>query len=130
MAGVYGIILLPDNYWDNPINHFFQTSSQQELMPHYSGNDIYFSTERKLSMLQNNFTKETWKKFEEAGAIFLPTSNYWTSSVNEPKTRLNKDNVLQLKVKWENLYGELPTGQYRIVKKVNNQYFSTEFIIK
>ena len=43
---------------------------------------------------------------------------------------VNKDNVLQLKVKWENLYGELPTGQYRLVKTVNDKYFSTEFIIK
>lgn len=42
---------------------------------------------------------------------------------------VDKDNKLEMDINWSNLYGELNKGKYRIVKKVNNKYFSVEFQI-
>ena len=40
---------------------------------------------------------------------------------------VDKDNKLEMDINWFNFYGELSKGKYRIVKKVNNKYFSVEF---
>lgn len=37
---------------------------------------------------------------------------------------------LELEVDWEWLYGELSDGEYRLVKKVDDRYFSVEFMIR
>ena len=42
---------------------------------------------------------------------------------------VNENNKLELEHNWEWLYGKLKKGQYRIVKKVNDDYISTEFNI-
>ncbi len=43
---------------------------------------------------------------------------------------VNKDGILEMKTSWEMIYGELEQGKYRIVKRVGNQEFYTEFIMK
>ena len=42
---------------------------------------------------------------------------------------VDKDNKLEMDMNWLELYGELDKGTYRIVKEVNNKYFSVEFQI-
>lgn len=42
---------------------------------------------------------------------------------------VDENNILELDVKWEWLYGRLDDGYYRIVKSVNNKEFSVEFRI-
>lgn len=42
---------------------------------------------------------------------------------------VGEDGKLELKVNWEWLYGKLKNGEYRIVKSINNKYFSAEFRI-
>ena len=41
----------------------------------------------------------------------------------------SKNKELTLNVDWKWLYGELPTGQYRLLKQVDNKYISVEFDI-
>ena len=42
---------------------------------------------------------------------------------------VDQDNKLELEHNWEWLYGRLGTGEYRIVKEVNNQYIYAFFKI-
>lgn len=42
---------------------------------------------------------------------------------------VDENNKLELHHKWDWLYGELESGEYRLVKEVNNKYFSVEFNI-
>lgn len=42
---------------------------------------------------------------------------------------VDENNKLELTHNWKRLYGELEVGTYRLVKKVNNQYFAVEFKI-
>lgn len=42
---------------------------------------------------------------------------------------VNENNEVKFDMNWEWLYGELPQGNYRILKEVNNQYISVEFTI-
>ena len=41
----------------------------------------------------------------------------------------SKNKEITLNVDWKWLYGELPTGQYRLLKQVDNKYISVEFDI-
>lgn len=41
----------------------------------------------------------------------------------------SKNKEITLSIDWEWLYGELPSGQYRLLKQVDNQYISVEFDI-
>ena len=41
----------------------------------------------------------------------------------------NNNGEIEFTIAWEWLYGELPTGQYRLLKQVDNQYISVEFEI-
>lgn len=94
-------------------------------------------TSKSATIIIKDTSKEK-NTFGEAYRIDKKVNNTWKElepivenhAFNLIGYEVNKDHELQLKVKWENLYGELSAGQYRIVKKVNNQYFSTEFIIK
>lgn len=40
------------------------------------------------------------------------------------------DGTLELETKWADLYGELEEGQYRLVKRIGEQYFYIEFRIE
>ena len=42
---------------------------------------------------------------------------------------VDENNKLKLEHNWEWLYGELKSGEYRLVKEVNNKYFWVEFKI-
>ena len=42
---------------------------------------------------------------------------------------VDENNQLEFNHNWKNLYGELETGTYRLVKEVNNKYFAVEFTI-
>ena len=41
----------------------------------------------------------------------------------------NNNGEIEFTIEWEWLYGKLPTGQYRLLKQVDNQYISIEFDI-
>lgn len=78
------------------------------------------------------------KTFGEAYRIDRKVNNTWKEldtivdeyAFNLIGYQVNKNKEFELKVEWENLYGELPAGQYRLVKEVEGKYFSVEFIIK
>lgn len=42
---------------------------------------------------------------------------------------LENNDTLELKIDWIDLYGKLKRGQYRLVKKIGNEYIATEFNI-
>lgn len=42
---------------------------------------------------------------------------------------LDENNTLELKLDWKDKYGILSKGKYRIVKEVNNDFISVEFVI-
>ena len=42
----------------------------------------------------------------------------------------NESREMKFNIDWEWLYGELPTGRYRILKMVDNRYISAEFDIE
>lgn len=42
---------------------------------------------------------------------------------------VDENNKLEFNHDWEWLYGKLKSGEYRLVKEVNNKYFSVEFKI-
>lgn len=51
-------------------------------------------------------------------------------SFNDIEYRVEDDNKLEMSHNWEFIYGGLDSGEYRIVKKVNNKdYISAEFKI-
>ena len=43
---------------------------------------------------------------------------------------INDDNKFEQEINWENEYGKLKSGQYRLVKKINNYYITTDFYIR
>ena len=42
---------------------------------------------------------------------------------------VDENNILEMKAFWKVMYGELESGEYRLVKEVDGKYFSVEFII-
>lgn len=43
---------------------------------------------------------------------------------------IDENNQLEFEYNWEDLYGRLENGKYRLVKSIDNQFFSVEFIIE
>lgn len=65
--------------------------------------------------------KDTWEELE-----VIIEGNY---GFNSKGYYIGNDNTLEISHNWEWLYGELEEGIYRIVKEVNNNYFSVSFEI-
>lgn len=42
---------------------------------------------------------------------------------------VDENHQLELNQNWKDIYGELETGEYRLVKEVNHEYISVEFKI-
>ena len=42
----------------------------------------------------------------------------------------NNNGEVEFKINWEWLYGELPEGNYRLLKQVNTQYIFVEFCVE
>lgn len=62
---------------------------------------------------------EIWQEMETIGEGSFLLIAYHT----------DKDGKLEMYHNWENMYGELENGTYRLVKKVNDKYISVEFTI-
>lgn len=61
-----------------------------------------------------------WKKLKIKGDSFFDAISY----------KVDENNELELDHDWEVIYGKLSSGNYRLVKEVNNKkYISVEFII-
>ncbi len=65
--------------------------------------------------------KETFGKWYEMKPII---SNY---AFNGSGYLPNEKGEIEFKVDWEWLYGELPSGNYRLLKQVDQKYISVEF---
>ena len=63
-------------------------------------------------------------KWEEADIVV--DGNYGWNSIGY---HVDDNKELELDINWKWLYGSLDKGKYRIVKSVNNKYFSVEFMI-
>ena len=63
-------------------------------------------------------------KWEEADIVV--DGNYGWNSIGY---YIDDNKELELDINWKWLYGSLDKGRYRIVKSVNNKYFSVEFMI-
>ena len=61
-----------------------------------------------------------WKKLKIIGDSFFDAIAY----------KIDENNELELDHDWEAIYGKLSSGNYRLIKEVNNkEYISVEFII-
>ena len=63
-------------------------------------------------------------KWEEVDVVV--DGNYGWNSIGY---HVDDNKELDLDINWKWLYGSLDKGKYRIVKSVNNKYFSVEFMI-
>ena len=77
----------------------------------------------KLKVLKENekIEKEVNGKWYE---VELLKENY---GFNEIGYLPDKNNEVKFVIDWSMLYGELPLGNYRILKQVNNKYISIDF---
>lgn len=62
--------------------------------------------------------KGKWKELKANNTWFNLSSYY-----------IDENNELELEQNWESIYGKLESGEYRLVKKVNNEYISVSFKI-
>ena len=63
VEGMYGLVVLPDDYWDAPAGINLVTNSTQ-----------YYT--------DNVFTAEQWEQLEAAGAVFIPSGGWFSWSSN------------------------------------------------
>ncbi len=70
--------------------------------------------------------KESNGKWYEVKTII---DNYGFEDVGYIIEENSKNKEIKLDIDWEWLYGKLPTGKYRLLKQVDNQYISVEFDI-
>lgn len=95
-------------------------------------------TNKGATLIITDKTKQN-NIFGEWYAIFKLVNKKWKKLdylINEPIGWLpvgystDSNGELIMDVNWENLYGRLKKGKYRIVKKVNQKYIFTEFDIE
>ena len=66
----------------------------------------------------------------QAGRLFKAVFNY---AFNDIAYLIGEDGMLEEKIDWSELYGELENGEYRLVKELyinGYNYFSVEFTIE
>lgn len=82
-----------------------------------SGRDITYGKWYRL----DKYVDGKWKKLNYIikGPVAWLTMGYLT----------NDNNILEMDVNWEHLYGVLETGKYRIVKRADKKKIFTEFEI-
>lgn len=61
-----------------------------------------------------------WKELD------MKVDDYW---INLVAHTVDSNNKLEMNLSWQSIYGDLENGKYRLVKEVNNEYFSVEFTI-
>ena len=72
VAGVKGLILLPDN-WQKPAGAKLELSINKGMK--YVGDDEYINNEPKTSVYDHNILSiNNWRILEENGAVFLPAA--------------------------------------------------------
>jgi hypothetical protein len=83
----------------------------------------YYGAEYRIDVKNN----DSWKEVEKIGPAHFTAIAYL----------VDKNNKLELKQEWSNIYGELSEGEYRIVKDVcvnegciEKKEFSTQFTIE
>lgn len=85
-----------------------------------SGNDNTYGDFFRIDKKENN----KWQKLD-----VVVKGNYGFNSIGYG---VNEDNILEMKIDWNWLYGELDTGEYRLVKDVavtkDNSYLGTKYI--
>ena len=72
---VEGIILLPDG-WVTPDGLTFNPSTEKGLDPTYYNS-------KKVNYSHNSYTETVWKKMEAAGAVFLPSAGWLSTSYTD-----------------------------------------------
>lgn len=82
-----------------------------------SGKDYTYGDEYRI----DKYDDGKWEELE-----VIVEGNYAWNSIGY---YVDKNNKLELDVKWEWLYGRLDDGYYRIVKRVKEKEFSVEFKI-
>lgn len=75
---------------------------------------------------------EEWYKIEKEidGEWYRVDTIIDSYGFNEIGYVPNKDGEVKFIINWEKLYGELSSGSYRILKRVNNKYISVPFNIE
>lgn len=64
---------------------------------------------------------------EDNGEWFALETKIQNYGFNDLGYEVGKNNEVKFVIDWQELYGELPLGSYRIVKQVNNQYIYVDF---
>ena len=72
-----------------------------------------------------------WYKIEKEvnGKWYEVETNRKNYGFTEEGHIVGENDELNFHIDWKWLYGELPTGQYRLLKQVDNKYISVEFDI-
>ena len=92
-----------------------------------SDDDNMYGEDFRIDKKENN----EWKKLD-----VVVKGNYGFHSIGY---EVNEDNILEMKIDWNWLYGELDTGEYRLVKSASvskdnsylgDKYVYVEFIIE
>lgn len=79
-----------------------------------SGNQNYYGEWYQIDIKVNN----KWKK--------LISNDTW---YNLMALTVGEDNIIEFEINWENTYGKLEKGKYRLIKEINNDYIGVEFEI-
>ena len=82
-----------------------------------SGKNYTYGEEYRI----DKYSDGKWKEVD-----VVVDGNYAWNSIGY---HVDDNDRLELEVNWKWLYDSLDDGKYRIVKSVNNKYFSTEFMI-
>ncbi len=80
------------------------------------------------------YTYGEWYKIEKKNNdtwvdVETIIDNYSFTNIGYIVDTYNAKNELEFDIDWEWLYGKLQNGDYRVLKKVNNQYIFAEFSI-
>ncbi len=80
---------------------------------------------------ENPYVYGEWYKIEkeENGKWYDVETVIEEYGFNEIGYSVNENNEVKFEINWEWLYGELPQGNYRILKEVNRQYIAVEFAV-
>lgn len=85
-----------------------------------SGDDNTYGKDFRIDKKENN----KWKKLD-----VVVKGNYGFHMVGY---EVNEDNILEMKIDWNWLYGKLDTGEYRLVKSAavtkDNSYLGSKYV--
>ena len=94
--------------------HTLSKTGATVVITDFSNNQNSYNEWYQIDIKINN----KWKK--------LNSNSRWTNLEN---IYIGENNSIEFEINWKSVYGELKSGQYRLIKKINNDYIGIEFKI-